>query len=55
MCEQEREGWCLRRKISAELATGFREIVGASLLSHLLPQRLLLCWQACFVCTLVGG
>ena len=31
-------------------STGFREIVGAGLLTHLLPQKLL-CWQVCFVST----
>ena len=39
--------------VNAEIAmksTSFREIVGALLLTHLLPQKLL-CWQACFVST----
>ena len=37
-CRNRREKYC------------FREIVGAGLLTHLLPQKLL-CWQACFVST----
>ena len=40
-------------KNDAEIAVksiGFREMVGTSLLPHLLPQKLL-CWQACFVST----
>ena len=50
----EKTDVCQCRKISAEIAlksTGFREIVGAGLLTHLLPQKLL-CWQACFVSTI---
>ena len=52
---------CLARvvsvpKICAEIAaksSSFKERVGARLLSHLLPQKLL-CWQACSVSMLVG-
>ena len=41
---------------SAEIAvksTGFREMVGAWLLTHQLPEKLL-CWQACLVVSLVS-
>ena len=51
VCSEKTDAQC--RKISAEIAvksTGFREIVGAGLLTHLLPQKLL-CWQTCFVST----
>ena len=44
------------KEMSAEIAvkgTGFREMIGAWLLTHQLPQKLL-CWQACLVVSLVS-
>ena len=57
MCALERLIYVeTKKEISAEIAvksTGFREMVGAWLLTHQLPQKLL-CWQACLVVSLVS-
>ena len=57
MCALERLIYVeTKKETSAEVAvksTGFREMVGAWLLTHQLPQKLL-CWQACLVVSLVS-
>ena len=45
-----------KKEMSAEItvkSTGFRDMIGAWLLTHQLPQKLL-CWQASLVVSLVS-